>query len=165
MTREEIKEQYTMRDILGRYGLHPNHAGFIRCPFHTGDNQASLKVYEKDFNCFGCGANGDIFTFVQKMEQISFREAFQMLGGTYEKPSFSSRMIVYQAQKRREMEKKELERRRKKQELNSILISVYRKWIRRLDPLSDGWCECQNKLQYQLYLYEELRGDRNGAAK
>lgn len=58
MTREEIKEQVTMRDVLERYGFRPNRAGFIRCPFHTGDDHASLKVYDRDFHCFACGANG-----------------------------------------------------------------------------------------------------------
>ncbi len=164
MTKEEIKETYSMKNILSRYGMAPNRSGFIRCPFHAGDNQASLKVYDRDFNCFACGANGDIFTFVQMMEQVSFREAYQILGGTYEKPSFSSRIAIYRAQKRREMDGKKQARRKQQRELNSLLISVYRRWSGRLEPLSDGWCNCQNRLQYQLYLYDELRGDGNGAA-
>ena len=155
MTREEIKDRYTMRDILERYGLWPNRAGFIRCPFHDGDRQASLKVYDKDYNCFGCGANGDIFTFVQQMERVSFRQAYQMLVGTYEKPTFSSRMDLYRAQKQREIAEKERRRIQEKKELNSQLIAVYRKWLGRLKPLSDGWCVCYNRLQYQLYLHDQ----------
>ncbi len=46
MTVEEIKETYSMRDVVGRYGFQPNHRGFISCPFHHGDRQASLKEIE-----------------------------------------------------------------------------------------------------------------------
>lgn len=164
MTREEIKEQISMRDVIGRYGLMPTRSGFIRCPFHSGDHQASLKVYDKDFHCFGCGANGDIFTFVQMMEGISFKEAFRLLGGSYEKPSFSTRLAIYRHRKNREMRKKEEDRRRSRKQLNILLISVYQKWLGRLEPLSDGWCDCFNKLQYQLYLHDIMnRGDKDGA--
>ena len=55
-----------------------------------------MKIYDKDFHCFGCGANGDIFSFVQRMENVDFKEAFYSLGGTYEKPTFSSKLAVYQ---------------------------------------------------------------------
>ena len=40
----EIKNTYSMRDIVERYGFHPNRAGFISCPFHQGDRTPSLKV-------------------------------------------------------------------------------------------------------------------------
>lgn len=154
MNKEELKDKYSMTDILARYGLHPNRAGFVRCPFHTGDRQASLKVYKKDFNCFGCGVNGDIFTFVQLIEKVDFKEAFQILGGTYEKPSFSSNLAIYQANARKLTEQKRKEKKRKERELNNLLITVYRDWMNKSEPLSDVWCSCYNALQYQLYLHE-----------
>lgn len=160
MTREEIKEQVTMRDVLERYGLRPNRAGFIRCPFHTGDDHASLKIYDRDFHCFACGANGDIFTFVQKMEHVSFREAFQSLGGTYRKPTFSSNLAVYRSQKRRVMAEKRQQRSREAKNLCLLLITVYRRWLRRSEPLSDAWCDSYNALQKQLYIYETMGDGR-----
>ena len=83
MNREEIKHSYSMREIVERYGFHVNRAGFIHCPFHKGDKGASLKIYPDSFHCFGCGASGDIFTFVQLIDHVDFKEAFQSLGGTY----------------------------------------------------------------------------------
>lgn len=156
LTREEIKEQVTMRDVLERYGLRSNRAGFIRCPFHTGDDHASLKVYDRDFHCFACGANGDIFTFVQKMEHVSFREVFQSLGGTYRKPTFSSNLAVYRSQKCRAMAEKQQQRSRETKKLCLLLITVYRRWLRRSEPLSDAWCDSYNALQKQLYIYETM---------
>lgn len=106
MTVDEIKEKYSMSDIVSRYGFHPNRSGFVCCPFHKGDRQASMKIYQKDYHCFGCGANGDIFSFVQKIEGIPFREAFVLLGGTYnhvKENRFLMQMKI--AQREREMKK------------------------------------------------------------
>lgn len=33
MDKETIKQQNSMRDVLSRYGMVPNRAGFIQCPF------------------------------------------------------------------------------------------------------------------------------------
>jgi DNA primase len=84
MTVEEIKRAYSMRDVAGQYGLHPNRAGFIQCPFHTGDRTPSLKLYTDNFHCHACGADGDVFTFVMRMDNCDFKTAFLTLGGTYE---------------------------------------------------------------------------------
>jgi len=156
VTVEEIKAAYSMRDIVARYGFQPNRRGFISCPFHQGDRQASLKIYDRDFHCHACGANGDIFDFVERMENVSFKEVFQTLGGAYEKPTFSSKLAIYQSQKRRDMLRKERERLDRKKELNNMLIGIYRAYMDRSEPFSDIWCDCCNALQYQLYIHTEL---------
>ncbi len=155
MTKEEIRELYSMKDILERYGLpQPNRTGFICCPFHK-EKTASMKIYKKDFHCFGCGANGDIFTFVMLMDGLSFKEAFKELGGDSDN-SFSTRLKIYQARKKREMQRKAEDKLNQKRELNYLLMEVYRKWLDRLEPLSDAWCDTYNTLQYQEYLWEVL---------
>lgn len=162
MTSEEIKSQYSMRDIIeGRYGIKVNRAGMARCPFHQGDNTASLKVYKRDYHCFGCNANGDIFSFVQEMEHCDFKTAFMMLGGEYEKPSLSSSLNVYKARRARETKLAKEQRLRQKMSINNLLISVYMRWLNRFEPLSDEWCDTYNALQYQLYIFDELRGTKN----
>lgn len=166
MTKEEIKQQYSMRDIVEKYGIRPDRRGFIHCPFHQGDKGASMKIYARDFHCFGCGANGDIFDFIQRMDNVDFKEAFQSLGGTYEKPTFSSKLAVYRAQKRAEMRRKKEEKQAEEKHLNNLLISVFRWGVEHNLPLSDAWCENYNRLQYQLYVQGELteRGEEYGAA-
>lgn len=162
MTSEEIKSQYSMRDIIeGRYGIKVNRAGMARCPFHQGDNTASLKVYKRDYHCFGCNANGDIFSFVQEMEHCDFKTAFMMLGGEYEKPTLSSSLNVYKARRARETKLAKEQRLRQKMSINNLLISVYMRWLNRFEPLSDEWCDTYNALQYQLYIFDELRGTKN----
>lgn len=145
-----------MREIVEQYGFHPNRAGFIHCPFHKGDQGASMKIYQKDFHCFGCGANGDIFTFVQLIDHVDFRTAFQSLGGTYEKPTFGSKLAIYRKQKKDEERKKRAEKIKSKRDLNNVLIDIYRDYMNRSEPFSDVWCDCCNALQYQLYLHEVL---------
>ena len=49
MTKEELKNTYSMKDVIGKYGLFPNRAGFVSCPFHYGDHTASLKIYKDSF--------------------------------------------------------------------------------------------------------------------
>ena len=156
MTREDLKQQYSMSEIVGRYGFQPNRAGFIHCPFHTGDKGASMKIYDKDFHCFGCGANGDIFSFIMRMDNVDFKEAFQSLGGTYEKPTFSSKLALYRAQKKAEMRQKEEKRLEEERKLNLLLIGAYRWGVEHNPPLSDAWCENLNKLEYQLYIHSEI---------
>ena len=50
------------------------------CPFH-GEKTPSFSVHgEKQyFHCFGCGAGGDVFKFVQLIEQVSFPESIRIV--------------------------------------------------------------------------------------
>lgn len=161
MNSEEIKKSYSMRDILGRYGLHPNRSGFICCPFHK-EKTASMKIYQDSYYCFGCGAHGDVFDFVGAMDGLSFRESFLELGGTYEQKTetFSERMARYHAQKEREMQAKQADALKARKKLNNDLIDIYRDGYRRSEPFSDAWTDCYNALQYQLYLHEILNEPR-----
>lgn len=160
MTKEEIKEQIDMRDVLARYGYYPSRAGFINCPFHKGDRDASLKIYGKDYHCFGCGAHGDIFSFVMAMENCSFKEAFELLGGTYENKGFASDLIRYRAGKKKLMREKAAKKKELELQLNLEKIAIYKDWIEKSEPLSDVWCDCQNALQIELYHNEILREGR-----
>ena len=159
MNKEEIKKTYSMREIAERYGFQVDRAGFIHCPFHQGDRGASLKIYQDSFHCFGCGANGDIFTFVQMMDRVDFKEAFQSLGGTYDKPTFHSKLALYLSKKKADQRKKEQDKLKKRRELNNVLIDVYRDYMNRSEPFSETWCDCYNALQYQLYLHDILNSE------
>lgn len=139
MTRDDIKRTCSMVSVIGRYGFHPNRAGFISCPFHTGDRTASMKIYEKDFHCFACGAHGDIFEFIMRMENCSFKEAFAILGGTYEKPTFSSKLAVYQSQKKIKMKQKKEDREIQEKVLNVEKIHILQRTLQHAEPLSNIW--------------------------
>lgn len=155
-TVSEIKQQYSMREIVERYGLRPNRAGFIPCPFHK-EKTASMRIYKDSYNCFGCGANGDIFTFIQRMDNCDFKTAFYSLGGTYQKPTDNSKLAVYRIKKAKENREKKEERLRAKIKFNNMLIGIYITWLKRLEPMSDAWCDCMNEYTKCLGIDEELQ--------
>lgn len=165
MTSEEIKDIVSMRDILQHYGIPaPNRAGFIPCPFHKGDREPSMKIYPKDYNCFGCGANGDVFSFVQEYEGISFKEAFVELGGTYpdaeKENSFRQKRLKYERQKRREAIRRRAEM--EKTEKSLLINEIRLLWLclRLYEPLSDTWCACYNRYQLAQYRLDYLNEKR-----
>jgi len=162
MTVEEIKQKYSMRDILTRYGIRVNRSGFARCPFHSGDHTPSMKIYPKDFHCFACGANGDIFTFVQKMEGLTFKEAFLSLGGAYGKLDMETRMRIYHSQKERETQRKYEIMAQKKIKDNLDAIGDLRVRLQELEPFSDEYCKCQLEMTRQLAIYDYLHGECEG---
>lgn len=84
-TREEIeliRERIDMVEVLSRYiALKRSGRNFIGiCPFHA-DKRPSLVVdpERKLFHCFGCGAGGDLFRFLMKIEHLDFGEAVERL--------------------------------------------------------------------------------------
>lgn len=159
MTLEEIKSTYTMQEIIDKYGMKPNRAGFCHCPFHRGDRTASLKIYKDSFYCFGCGKHGDVVDFVQLMDGLSFKEAFVSLGGTYEdQDSFSARIAAYRAKKKRERRKAEQERKAQKRKELLEAIETYRNLLDSAEPLSSVWCDAYNNLQKKLNELFALNG-------
>ena len=56
-----------------------NYSGL--CPFHHEKRPSFTVSPEKQlFHCFGCGAGGNLFTFLMKMEGVTFPEAVKLLG-------------------------------------------------------------------------------------
>ncbi len=85
-TVEEIREKVNIVDVVGqvvslkRTGI--NHKGL--CPFHN-EKTPSFVVSEQrqSFTCFGCGAHGDVISFVEKYYGLSFLEAVEKIGAQY----------------------------------------------------------------------------------
>ena len=83
---EQVKQRHAIADVVVAHGVQLRRSGGRltgRCPFHR-DGRASLVVYPdtRSYYCFGCGAGGDVINFVQRVEQIDFREAINRLGAT-----------------------------------------------------------------------------------
>ncbi len=77
---DEIKDRLDLRDLVGRaVQLHANGTGNLGlCPFHA-EKSGSFRVWEDHFHCFGCGASGDVFDWLERHEGIDFREALRRL--------------------------------------------------------------------------------------
>ena len=96
--KEIVKQQADIVRVVGDYvklrkkGAQ-NYSGL--CPFHDEKTPSfSVHATHQFFHCFGCGEKGDVFTFVQKIENVSFVEAVravaQKFGIALPKLSFSS---------------------------------------------------------------------------
>ncbi len=95
---EKIKERLNIVDLLGSY-IKLEKAGKnmkARCPFHNEKTPSFFVSAERDsYYCFGCGAKGDIFTFVQAFEGVDFFGALKLLaertGVTLERGNFEQK--------------------------------------------------------------------------
>jgi DNA primase len=96
--KETVKQQADIVRIIGDYiklkkAGAQNYSGL--CPFH-GEKTASFSVHatRQFYHCFGCGVSGDVFSFVQKIENITFPESVrlvaQKLGIPLPKATYSS---------------------------------------------------------------------------
>ena len=96
--KETVKQQADIVRIVGDYvklkkAGAQNYSGL--CPFHNEKTPSfSVHATRQFFHCFGCGVSGDVFSFVQKIENITFPEAVravaQKLGIALPKVSYSS---------------------------------------------------------------------------
>ncbi len=76
---EDIRTGNPLRELMAETGKFDGN--FISCPFHS-ERSPSCHIFgekEEAFNCFGCGATGDVFEFVQKRERLDFRGAVDFL--------------------------------------------------------------------------------------
>ena len=106
--KETLKQQADIVRIVGDYvklkkAGAQNFSGL--CPFHAEKTPSfSVHATRQFFHCFGCGESGDVFTFIQKVENITFPEAVrliaQKLGIPMPKLTFSSPAEARDAQVR-----------------------------------------------------------------
>jgi DNA primase len=106
--KESLKQQADIVRIVGDYvklrkAGAQNYSGL--CPFHSEKTPSfSVHATRQFYHCFGCGASGDVFSFVQKLENITFPEAVrliaQKLGVPMPKVAFSSPQEAHDAKVR-----------------------------------------------------------------
>ncbi len=79
---EEVKSKLTIVEVISQY-LRLEKSGNqykARCPFH---NERTPSFYvspsRNSYHCFGCNESGDIFSFVEKVEHVEFRDALKIL--------------------------------------------------------------------------------------
>lgn len=79
---QQIKDKLDVADLVGEYvQLKP--AGVNRkglCPFHHEKTPSFMVSPERaSWHCFGCGKGGDIFSFIEEIEGMEFKEALKYL--------------------------------------------------------------------------------------
>lgn len=79
---EEVRQRNDIVDIISGYVNLKKKGGnyFGLCPFHN-EKSASFSVSpgKQMYYCFGCGAGGNVFTFIMNYENYTFAEAIKLL--------------------------------------------------------------------------------------
>lgn len=79
---EEVRSLNDIVDVVGTYVALKSKGGrhFGLCPFHNERTPSfSVSADKQMFHCFGCGAGGNVFSFVMKIENYDFTEALKLL--------------------------------------------------------------------------------------
>jgi len=80
---QEIRERTDIVQVVSSYlplkRSGANHQGL--CPFHSEKSPSfNVNSTRQIFHCFGCGVGGNVFSFLMRMEGLSFPEAVRRLG-------------------------------------------------------------------------------------
>ena len=139
---EEIRMRNDIVDVVSGYVRLQKKGStyFGLCPFHNEKSPSfSVSPGKQMYYCFGCGAGGNVFTFLMEYENLSFPEALRQLG---------ERAGV-------ELPKEEEQNSRARQEadLKSVLLEIHKEAARyfyyqlKSDKGSTGWDYLANKRQ------------------
>lgn len=87
--RDQVKRSLSITDVVSMYvNLKPS-GKYLKglCPFHMEKTPSFFVMPDKDtFACYGCNKFGDIFSFIQEIENLSFPEAMNFLIEKYNIP-------------------------------------------------------------------------------
>jgi len=93
---EEIKSRVDLSRIINLYTL-LNRRNFAICPFHEEKTPSfSVSIDKGLWYCFGCHEGGDLFSFLMKVENLTFPEALNFLSsyaGIENRPIYSSQKV------------------------------------------------------------------------
>lgn len=108
---QQVKQQADVVKVIGGYirlrkAGAQNYSGL--CPFHKEKSPSfSVHAARQFFHCFGCGESGDVFSFVGRIENVSFPEAVRIVaqkcGIALPKREYNSPEEAAEAQQRRRL--------------------------------------------------------------
>lgn len=163
---QTIKDRLTMREVLERYGFSAKRR--MPCPLHNGKKD-NFEVKGNNWHCYSQCGSGDVIAFVQRLFNLSFRDALRKIDADFGLNIYSDRSFeelrrsCYQQQAlqaKREREKRE------KQKADADYWNAFDEW-KRLDdnrrlykPKSPEeefhplFVESLQKLDYQKYMLD-----------
>lgn len=166
--KEQIRQRVTIQQVVEYYTDSKIVKGVCKCPLHT-EKTPSFSISEEKqlYYCFGCGAGGDIFSFVQAYLDVNFKQAVAIidkdfaLGIAEEKISVKAQIAMREAKKKRALEDYTREQ---NNALYDDLCSKYRivtGLLKHLQPLTEIWGTMVTRkawLEYQMDKTMEVIG-------
>ena len=141
-TAQLVKDAADIVDVIGeqvslrKTGI--NYKGL--CPFHSEKTPSFTVNPEKGiFHCFGCGAGGDVFTFMMDFHQMTFPEALKELAGRYH-IQLPEQKLSATDQARLRKKDRLYEANKKAADLyhDFLLHRIHRRWVQQLLPEHRG---------------------------
>lgn len=158
---DDVKQALNIRDVIEHYGVKVGRNGSFCCPFHNEKN-ASASIKNDYFNCFACGAGGDLITFTAKLHGIKNYEACKKLAADFGLPIATEpqkpidRLKADRERAKRQAEKKQEEEIEKLIQHTSIVLADYYRylyWGRREHPFGHiAHTRSLQELEYAEYL-------------
>lgn len=153
-----------MGQVAEFYGVKVDRAGFANCPFHS-EKTGSLKIYPDGYHCFGCGAHGDVISFVGGLYDLDFKGTCRKLNDDFvlglpidEKPDRNTRRkadeMARKRRKAREAQKKAVEAAKSAYDKALTLWVIFDTFVRKnapknpSDAFSDTWVTAVQMLGY-----------------
>lgn len=104
---EEVRSRNDIVEVISSY-VRLQRKGtsyFGLCPFHNEKTGSfSVAPNKQMYYCFGCGAGGNVFTFLMQYENFTFSEAMEVLA---ERAGMELPKQEYSAKQRQEADKKQ----------------------------------------------------------
>jgi DNA primase len=122
---QEVRERAAIQDVVADYvSLKKSGANYLGlCPFH-GEKTPSFNVNPARaiFHCFGCGVGGNVFSFIMKMEGLSFPEAVKFLAKRVG--------VTIEEQPPTPQEKRKLDEREALYQVTELAVRFYRRILK-----------------------------------
>jgi DNA primase len=129
---QEVRERAAILDVIADYvSLRKSGANYLGlCPFH-GEKTPSFNVNpaREIFHCFGCGIGGNAFSFIMKMEGLSFPEAVKFLAKRVG--------VTIEERPPTAVEKRRLDEREDLYRINELAVRFYRRILTE-DPAGEA---------------------------
>ena len=104
---EEVRSRNDIVDVISQYVRLTKKGStyFGLCPFHNEKTGSfSVSPNKQMYYCFGCGAGGNVFTFLMQYENFTFGEAMEMLA---DRAGISLPQQEYTPEQRRQADKRQ----------------------------------------------------------
>lgn len=173
--KEQVKERMPLSDVVERYTGETVKKGKMHCPFH-GEKDASFVLYSNNtYYCFGCGASGDVITFVRRWFRLGFADALRRIDSDFALGLFERQTLTARRRARAELAQRQRERRQQKEaEEQAItqywqmfdMVREYEKTIeekrptRADEPPSPEFINAIKNIERAQYRLEELEQER-----
>lgn len=162
-TKEQIRQQVTIRQVVERYTDKKIVKGVCNCPLHH-EKTASFKIDEVKqlYYCFGCGKGGDVFKFVQEYFGMEFKDALYKLDQDFSLGITGQRISVkaqIEARERKKQRALELKAKEEKEREYSKLCTQYvliNNLLSVLEPMTSIWGSTLTKKAYMEYELDRL---------